>query len=279
MVEHSSQTQRHDDADAAPWRVDFATLPDGPLDPALWNFSEGRKEADYNEEEQTYTSRPRNVRIENGELVIQTHVEQRDGKEFTSARINTLGKFDFRYGAIEVTAILPAGVGTWPAAWLMPSNPRYDARELGVPQGSPFEFAVNGEIDFLEAIGRHPGENIPAAHSYNQLHAGNIYTPGHMENPYTKFHRYGLIKKPGSLEFTIDGEIFASRLQSESGDGSPLWWPFEQNYYLIINNAMGGAWAGAEKEKFPPHGIDLSQQGNWRYRIAAIDYRPLGQVR
>src|SRR5690606_30362872 len=126
----------------------------------------------YNGEVQSYTSRPKNIRVENGKLIIEAHSEEHDGQPFTSARINTLGIFDFTYGTIEVTAALPYGVGTWPAAWLMPSNPRYDPRELGVPEGDRHEFAVNGEIDFLEAIGRHPGENIPGAHSYNQLKEG-----------------------------------------------------------------------------------------------------------
>ncbi len=248
-----------------PWKIDFRAMPDGPIDPAQWNFSEGRKEADYNGEEQTYTSHPKNVRIENGALVIEAHTEEADGQKFTSARINTLGIFDFDYGTIEINAALPKGRGTWPAAWLMPSDPKHDPRELGVPEGDRMEFAVNGEIDFLEAIGRHPGEILPAAHSYNQLKKEVLYTPGKIDDPYTKFHRYGLIKKPGSLEFTIDGDVYASRTQ-ESND--PLWWPFEQSYYLILSQAMGGPWAGAE-------GIDMTKQDQWQYRIKQITYTPL----
>ncbi len=256
----------------APWGIDFTKMSDGELDPRIWHFSEGRQEADYNGEAQTYTNDKKNVRIEGGQLVIETHAEHRDGQLFTSARVNTLGSFDFEYGTIEVETALPDGAGTWPAAWLLPSNPRYDPAQFGISWDDPSAFAVNGEIDFLEAVGIHRNQNIPATHSYNSRHTGQVtYTPGKVADAYNEFHTYGVIKKPGLLEFTIDGEVYASR-KKESDD--PLQWPFEQRYYLILNLAMGGPWAGSETEKFPPNGIDMSMQEHWKYRIKKINYVP-----
>ena len=253
------------------WRIDFSTMQDGPL-VGKWNVIEGRIEADWNAEEQAYTGNSRNVRIENGALVIQSQVESTYGKNYTSARIDTRGIFDFKYGELNVVAQLPQGVGTWPAGWLMPSNPIYNAQELGVPSGAQHEFAVNGEIDFLEAIGRHPGENIPAAHTFGQLNKSTIYTPGRVPTMYDEYHSYGVIKTPGRIQFTIDGTVYTEREQTSD---DPLWWPFEQKYYLILNLAMGGSWAGAEKRRFPPDGIDRSKQEHWKYQIREINFQPV----
>lgn len=255
------------------WEKDFSVMPDGPLNPEGWNFVTGTEVPGYNQEEQTYTNRPENVRIEKGALVIQARNEKLDNREFTSARIHTQNHFAFKHGTLEVTAMLPRGVGTWPAAWLMPNAPVYDSQEHGIPQGHRYEFMMNGEIDFLEAIGSIENENIPQAHSFNQRTSGEeIYTPGIINDAYGAFHTYGVIKKPGSVEFTLDGQVFASRTQ-DSDD--PRWWPFEQDYYLILNLAMGGQWAGKEKDYFPPHGIDTSMSDQWQFRIQKISYTPL----
>ena len=255
-----------------PWELDFSTFPEGELDAKQWHFEEGTEVAGYNSEEQAYTSRPQNVRVEDGRLIIQAHHEQHEGREFTSARIDTRNSFAFDYGTLEVTAKLPRGVGTWPAAWLMPSNPQYDPREYGIEAGHPWEFSMNGEIDFMEAIGVIENENLPAAHSINQLEAGTLYTPGIIDDAYGKFHTYGVKKSPGLIEFTIDGEVFATREQTSD---DPRWWPYEQDYYLILNLAMGGPWAGSEKAAYPPHGIDTSTEEQWKYEIAKISYEPL----
>lgn len=255
-----------------PWEIDFSTMPDGALDPAVWNFVTGNEVPGYNNEEQTYTDRTKNVRIEGGELIIQAHDEFLNGRNYTSARIDTLGAFDFRYGTIEIVAKLPRGAGTWPAAWLMPSDPQYGPVELGVPPGHRFEFAVNGEIDFMEAIGNVDNEVLHSAHSYNQLNKATIYSPVQIDDAYGQFHTYGLIKKPGSLEFTHNGEVITTFTQ-QSDD--PLWWPFEQDYYLILNLAMGGPWAGSNVADFPPDGIDRSMADHWSYRIKGISYQPL----
>lgn len=256
-----------------PWERDYTLMPNGPLSSEDWNFTTGTLVPGYNFEEQTYTSRAENARIENGALVIQARNENLDEREFTSARIDTRNEFAFMYGSLEITAMLPRGIGTWPAAWLLPSEPIYDPRELGVREGDRYEFAVNGEIDFLEAIGSIENENIPSAHRYNQRKVGDdAYTPGLINDAYGTFHRYGVIKSPGKIEFTLDGQVFASR-QKDSED--PLDWPFEQNYYLILNLAMGGYWAGQDKDQFPPHGIDTSMSDSWQYKIQKITYTPL----
>ena len=257
----------------SPWEWDFRHEVDGPLSETEWNFTIGTEVADYNGEAQAYTNNPENIRVENGALIIQARHEATYGREITSARIDTRGKFDFQYGTLEVTAKLPRGVGTWPAGWLLASDPQYNPNDFGIAPNDPSEFAVNGEIDFLEAIGSIDNENIPATHSYKERKAGKVtYTPGKLNDAYGSFNTYGIIKTPGRIEFTINGEVYASR---EQVNDDPLLWPYEQNYYLILNLAMGGSWAGQEKDTFPPHGVDTSMSEEWKYIIQKISYKPL----
>lgn len=246
------------------WVYDFGMFDDGPLPTNDWNVESGVEVANYNDEAQAYTSRTDNVRIENGALVIEAKPEALHGKSYTSARIDSRDKFDFTYGTLEVSMKLPRGNGTWPAAWLMPVRGIYDPSDYGISPTDEHAWVVNGEIDFLESIGRIPNQNIPAAHTYNQRKLSAIYTPGFIQNPYDQFHTYGIIKSPTKIEFTIDGRTFASRTKTSD---SPLDWPFDQPYYLILNLALGGEWAGAD-------GIDDST-APWKLEVKTISYSPL----
>lgn len=76
-----------------------------------------------NDEDQTYSPRAKNVGVENGRPIIQAHKEPFQGAEYSSARIEYLGKGDFLYGKVDVKAKLPAGQGTWSAIWMLPSDP------------------------------------------------------------------------------------------------------------------------------------------------------------
>lgn len=247
-----------------PWKYTFDAKKSSSLDLSLWTIENGNQTADYNDELQTYTSRSENVRIERDALVIQAHIEDLNGKKYTSARINTKESFGFTYGTLEVEMKLPRGTGTWPAAWLMPQTPKYSPAELGV-LGTKNEWALNGEIDFMEAVGYIPGEIIPAVHSYNSLAGTTLYTPGYVTDPYTTYHRYGVIKTPTKISFTIDGKVYASR---EKNSNTAYDWPYDQPYYLILNLAMGGSWGGEK-------GVDNLSANSWTMYVRSIDYKPL----
>jgi beta-glucanase (GH16 family) len=258
--DEKSAARKHD----TPWTYDFSKLPNGTLPRKDWNFEIGTEVAGYNKELQAYTPRAKNVRVENGVLVIEAHKENFQDRQYTSARINTLDKWDFTYGTIEVDMMLPEGRGTWPAAWLMPSKNIYKPEALGLSNSDPDIWALNGEIDFAEAIGSLPGRNIPAAHTYNEIKRPPTYTPGFISHAYSQYHKYGVIKTSDKLTFTIDGQPYATR---EKTTDDPLEWPYNQSYYLILNLAIGGKWAGRD-------GID-DASASWQLKIRSISYLPL----
>ncbi|NNC58202.1 MAG: family 16 glycosylhydrolase, partial [Woeseiaceae bacterium] len=96
---------------------DSATLDDAKWSPNIWP---PRK---VNDEDQAYTAREENLRVEDGKLIIEAHKEDYEGANYTSGRVHSDGKGDFLYGRFEVRAKLPAGKGTWPAIWMLPSDP------------------------------------------------------------------------------------------------------------------------------------------------------------
>jgi licheninase len=111
-----------------------------------------------NDEDQAYTARSKNVRVEDGNLVIETHREDYDGARYTSGRLQSMGKADFLYGRIEVRARLPEGQGTWPAIWMLSSSPFTYATTCTDDedwQGSDDcdAWPNSGEIDIMEHVG------------------------------------------------------------------------------------------------------------------------------
>jgi len=247
-----------------PWTYDFSKVPSGTIDTRIFNIENGPRTANYNNELETYTTNTENVRVQDDALVLEAKPQSKDGKNYTSGRIDTSGSFDFLYGTLEVSARLPRGAGTWPAAWLMPSDPRYKAIDFPSATDQNRLYTLNGELDFLESVGYIQGLNIPAAHSYNSLGQPAQYTPAFTANPYDEYHTYGIIKTPDLIEFTLDGNVYATRTKTSN---SPLSWPFNQSYYLILNLSIGGTWAGRE-------GVDDSS-APWMYMIKSITYTPL----
>ncbi|HUC88313.1 MAG TPA: glycoside hydrolase family 16 protein, partial [Candidatus Binatia bacterium] len=184
------------------WVQDFSKMADGQPDPEYWNYVLGNTVPGYNNEAETLTNRPSNIRIQNGLLVIEARVQEDNDRQYTSAEIDTQGKFGFEYGKLEVNLKLPEGIGTWPAAWLLPTKPKYNPLKYGltVPNGN---WRINGEIDFAEAIGAMPGYVYPSVHTSSNFGKTNN-DPVHLDipNDTTAFHTYGVEKLPDSIVFT-----------------------------------------------------------------------------
>lgn len=258
-------------APIASWSQDFLHLPDGPIDPHQWNVLVGPAPA--NHEAEYYTSNPANLRIENGALVLQAQQESLGGKNYTSARIDTLGKEEFLYGKVEVTAKLPTTVGTWPAVWLLSSDEKY--ANFPTPPSSN-KYYKDGELDMIEAIGSDPNVVYGIAHSLinpdKNKYPGTYFATTTVPDASTAFHTYGMEWTPTNITYTVDGKTYYSVDKKDSYDYRQ--WPYDQKYYLIVNLALGGSWAGRDVKDFPPDGVDTSKLPQ-QMSIKSIKYFPL----
>lgn len=189
-----------------------------------------------NDESQYYTAkRLENARVENGSLIIEARKEQMQGKEYSSARLITKGKGDWKYGRFEIKARLPKGRGTWPAIWMLPTVWSYG--NGGWPD--------NGEIDIMEHVGFHQGfvHGSIHCHSYywkiNTQKTDTILVPDVSET----FHIYSIEWSADSIKMFVDNTLFFTAVNDKSG-----WqgWPFDKEFHLLLNVAIGGAWGGVK---------------------------------
>ncbi|KAF0238535.1 MAG: hypothetical protein FD181_907 [Prolixibacteraceae bacterium] len=205
---------------------DVAGLPDSKI----WSYEEGYIR---NNEAQYYTKeRLENVRVENGNLVIEARKDNWNGHKITSASINTYGKKSILYGRIEVKAKLPTGIGTWPAIWMLG-----DVFKQGT--GWP----ACGEIDIMENVGYEPDVIHANIHTkaYNHVKGTNKGNKITIEKPYEKFNVYAVEWFEGHMDFYLNDKLYFSFKNEGTGSGT---WPFDKPHYLLINFAVGGAWGG-----------------------------------
>ncbi|MBN2279836.1 MAG: glycoside hydrolase family 16 protein [Candidatus Marinimicrobia bacterium] len=194
-----------------------------------------------NNEEQDYTDRSDNSYLEDGKLIIEAKLENYQGSEFTSARINS--KIGWKYNRIDVKAKLPRGVGTWPAIWMLPDVWNYG-------NGS---WPDNGEIDIMEHVGYDPG-NIHASihtHAYNHKNGTQKTGSKFVADAMGAFHVYSVRWYTDRLDFYIDEEMI---FQYDKVDDDWQKWPFDKEFHLLLNLAIGGGWGGAkgiDKTIFP----------------------------
>ncbi len=220
------------------WSDEFEI--DGLPDPGRWSYDVGtacEKPAGCgwgNNELQYYTTdRQENARVEDGHLIIEAHQEPyKEDRAYTSARLVSKQKGDWKYGKIEMRAMLPQGFGTWAAFWMLPTKPTYG----GWPS--------SGEIDILEYVGYAQDTIYGTVHTdaYNGMigtqRGGDIYRKG-LES---SFHTYSIEWSEDEISWYLDGDQF---FHFEDEGKGPKAWPFDQAFHLILNLAVGGSWGGS----------------------------------
>jgi beta-glucanase (GH16 family) len=206
------------------------------IDPKIWHFDDGPV---YNNEAETYTNQAHhNAWIEHGALVIEA---RREGSKITSARLVTIPSW--KYGYIEATVELPKGQGTWPAFWMLGDRLRENGpQKLGWPKC--------GEIDILEQIGAKPKTIHFSLHTdkYNWMRKEQRTKVVDLEDP-TGFHTYGLNWTPTFIDFYMDGKV---TYHVENTENTLEAWPFNDNFYIILNLAIGGMMGGKIDENIFP---------------------------
>jgi beta-glucanase (GH16 family) len=217
----------------APFNDDFKTLvwsdefnTDGAPDPTKWGYDLGTGNGWGNNELEYYTNRPENVIVQGGVLKIKAIKENYMGSAYTSTRMLSKDKYAFTYGKVEVRAKLPAGVGTWPAIWMLGSD----------VNTTPWPGC--GEIDIMEHLGRDLNNIYGTLHYPNHSGANGNGATKRISNATTEFHLYGLEWTPSAIKISVDGVVFQTVANSAGI-------PFNHNFFFILNLAMGGDFGGA----------------------------------
>ena len=220
------------------WADEFDT--DGAPDPARWRYdTEHNRGGWFNREQQYYSDdRRENARVEGGNLVVEARADAAaiagrpdyGGQHYSSARLFTRGTAAWRYGAVEVRAKLPCGVGSWPGIWMLPDDPK-----AVWPDG--------GEIDIMEHVGATPGKIHFSTHTKAEnfvYHTENTAVTT-VKDACTAMHRYQLRWTPTQIVMGVDDRrVFSLRKPGENRDR----WPFDRPLYLLLNIAVGGDWGG-----------------------------------
>lgn len=201
------------------------------IDTSKWTFEQGNGYNGWgNHELEYYTDRNENASIQDGDLVITARKENYKNRRYTSARMKTAFKGDWKYGKVEARIKLPAGQGMWPAFWMMPTDNVYG----GWPK--------SGEIDIMEMIGRDPSTVYGTVHYGDHTHhyKGGKFTlsKGILHDT---FHTYAIEWQPGKIQWLFDKKPY---FQVTPDSLKPDSWPFKQRFYIILNLAVGGDWPG-----------------------------------
>lgn len=230
------------------WTLVWADEFDGKqIDPMKWEL-EVNGFGGWNNELQYYTDRPENAHVSDGRLWITAVKEEFTGAEgkkrhYTSARMITKGKEDWKYGRFEARIKFPRGRGMWPAFWMLPSEDVYG--------GNP----RSGEIDIVEVIGSE------ASTIYGTLHFGDV-KPGNLSSGGKTvlkegdigddFHVYAVEWEEGAIRWYLDGALF-HHVEKWSTPAGKYPAPFDRKFHLILNLAVGGNWPGPPdaETKFP----------------------------
>ena len=210
------------------WGEEFNT---NSLDPASWSYESGDGCPNLcgwgNNELQYYTNTSNNLFFQDGKMLIEAKAESFGGRSYTSARIKTQGKKAFRYGRIDIRAILPKGKGIWPALWLLPQDNVYGT------------WPKSGEIDMMELVGSEPAKTL------GTLHYGPGPSSTFISKSYTlpsgtfndQFHVFSLEWKEDQIQWLVDGQPYSTINKSDIGNNN---YPFNEKFYLIVNLAVGG---------------------------------------
>ena len=195
----------------------------GKLDSNKWVY-EIRNQW-YNQELQATTDRLDNVLVENGVLKIIAKRENYGGKQFSSGRVKTNKKFDFTYGRVDIRAKLPGKKGTWPALWLLGSN--YDQ----------IDWPKCGELDIMEHAGNRLNKIQATAHHPDNYGSGDGGATYDYDDVSTEFHVYSIVWTEKGMTFLVDDKPYHI-----VGNACSL--PFNWDFFIIVNIAMGGTFGG-----------------------------------
>lgn len=219
------------------WSDEFNGTDGSPVDSSKWVLESGGNGWG-NQELEYYTTRSQNSFQQGGNLVIKVLAEKYTGsdgvaRDYTSARLKTLGKFSQKYGRFEARIKIPYGQGIWPAFWMMGD----DIEKKGWPKG--------GEIDIMENIGKEPGMVHATIHGPGYSGANGIGAPFELpagQRFADDFHLYAVEWVPKALRFYVDDHLYETITPANLPKGTK--WVYDHRFFLLLNVAVGGEWPG-----------------------------------
>lgn len=222
------------------WKDDFNG---DSLNKADWNV-ETHEPGWVNSEWQAYVDSADNIQVKDGKLLLKPikTVDKDGNASYTSGRINTQGRHDFKYGYFECRAKVPTGKGYLPAFWMMPT----DENLYG-------QWPKCGEIDIMEVMGQETNKAYGTIH-YGEPHAQSqgTYSVSAADNFADNYHTYAVDWEPGKITWYIDGIKYHEEsdwFSAKENQGTVAYpAPFDQPFYMILNLAVGGSWVGYPDE-------------------------------
>ena len=209
------------------WSDEF----DGPeINNNNWTFEIGTGNGGWGNNELQYYQED-NTSIIDGNLVIEARRQTLENSNYTSSRLITRGKQSFKYGRVDIRAVMPEGQGIWPALWMLGSN----HSQVGWP--------TCGEIDIMEMIGGEEKDNV--VHGTAHWNQGGVVSYGQsMTNESGKlseeYHVYSIIWDEQSIRWFFDD------INYNTIDITPeALSAFHDDFFFIMNIAVGGNWPGS----------------------------------
>ncbi|MBQ8592254.1 MAG: carbohydrate binding domain-containing protein [Lachnospiraceae bacterium] len=212
------------------------------LNLADWNY-EYHEPGWVNNELQEYVDSSENIYVKDGKLVIQAlkALDEEGNVYYTSGRVNTQNKHDYKYGRFEAKAKVPSGKGFLPAFWMMPT----DENLYG-------QWPKCGEIDIMEVLGDNTDETHGTLHfgePHTQSQGSYVLEDGDFASEY---HVFACEWEPGEIRFYVDGILYHTEndwFTKKTGYGEVTYpAPYDQPFYMILNLAVGGNWPGNPDE-------------------------------
>ncbi len=207
------------------------------LDLKAWNQEIGNGSGGWgNNELEYYTNSLKNCFLSNGNLIIEARKEATGGFNYSSSRLTTQNKKNFKFGRIDIRAKLPVSKGMWPALWMLGTN----ITTAGWP--------ACGEMDIMELVGANPlsspgwvkatmhwksaaGTHLSSGADYN-LSSGNFSQ---------QFHVFSMIWTQDLIKCLVDDKLFLTVNAADAG----ATYPFNASQFFIFNVAVGGDWPGS----------------------------------
>ncbi|VUD62667.1 Beta-glucanase [Thalassocella blandensis] len=215
---------------------DYNGYPNGNWRPETW------EPGFVNDEWQHYTTNLDNASVSNGTLKIKAAAwfnPATGQNEYFSARLNSTASWT--YGRFEARMKLPGGWGTWPAFWLYPDNDFF----YGTNPITNYGWPNAGEIDIMEEVGYDQNVIHASTHSSCCFWGNGTQRTGTttVSDPTANWHVYAAEWYEDRIAFFVDGNNYFTVWNDGNGWES---WPFNHNFHIILNLAVGGTWGGAQ---------------------------------